>query len=176
MTANRSLAILIGLISLAGCAAMPSPDSGTAALRAFIPEQALVGHFTGHGVITPIIGADSSFDVSINGSWDGSVLTLVEDFKYSSGIAEQKTWRLTKTPAGDYSGTREDVIGQAHAYLEGATMRLDYLLAIDTPLGSTARFQDVLYWENGQVIRNKATMSKFGLRLALLSLQLVPSP
>ena len=151
---------------------MPSPGSRAGAPKAFVLEEALVGHTTGHGVITPIIGAASTFDVSINGSWDGMVLTLIEDFRYPSGTTERKIWRLTKRPAGDYVGTREDVIGQAHAYRDGTTLRLDYTVALDTPLGKTARFQDVLYWENEHTIRNKATASKIGLRLARINLQL----
>lgn len=163
---------MTGLLALVGCASMPSMDGHTVPDKPFLPEDALVGSMTGHGVITPIIGADSTFDVSIDGRWDGKVLTLVEDFNYPSGTRERKTWHLTKTPAGDYVGTREDVVGQARAYLDGATLRLDYTVALDTPLGKTARFQDVLYWEDGH-IRNKATASKLGLRLARVNLELV---
>jgi hypothetical protein len=168
-------ALLIVTLLLGGCATMPSADSSAGTRKPFILEEALAGHTTGHAVITPVIGAATMFDVSINGTWDGQVLTLVEDFKYPSGTTERKTWRLTKTPAGDYVGTREDVIGQARAYRDGTTLRLDYRVALDTPLGKTAHFQDVLYWENAQTIRNKATVSKYGLRLARVNLQITRS-
>lgn len=152
---------------------MPLPSSLPAAPTRFVVEEALAGHTSGHGTITPIVGDKSEFDVSINGTWNGKVLILVEDFKYPSGATERKTWRLVKTGPDAYVGTREDVIGQARAYRDGATLRLDYTVMLDTPLGKTAaRFQDVLYWEDEKTIRNMATVSKIGLRLARVNLQL----
>lgn len=168
----RGPALAVALF-LGACAGMPVPQAGFVPPRAFVLEDALSGHLTGQGVITPIIGASTSFDVTIAGTWDGKVLTLVEDFKYPSGTTERKTWHLTKSAAGDYVGTREDVIGQAHAFVDGPTVRLDYRVKLDTPLGRTARFQDVLYWEDDRTIRNVATVSKLGLRLARVSLRLV---
>ena len=136
--------VLAGALFLAGCAGIPTPQAGLVSPRPFVLEDALYGHLMGQGVITPIIGASTSFDVTIAGTWDGKVLTLVEDFQYPSGTAERNTWHLTKSAAGDYVGTREDVIGQAHAFVDGPTVRLDYRVKLDTPLGRTARFQDVL--------------------------------
>lgn len=166
-------AVLAGALLLQACASLPVIEPGGASPKPFLPEEALVGRLTGHGVITPIVGSSSDFDVTILGSWDGKVLTLAETFQYPSGTTEKKTWRLTKSASGDYVGTREDVIGTAHAYLDGTSMRLDYRVKLDTPLGRTARFQDILYWENEQTIRNAATVSKAGFRLARVSLRMV---
>ena len=39
-------------------------------------------------------------------------LTLGEDFVYSDGEQDRKTWRFTRTAEGRYPGMREDVIGR----------------------------------------------------------------
>lgn len=171
---NRAkLAVLVAILALGGCATAPGPENPAPLPKPFILEEALAGRTSGHGVITPIVGGETEFDVSINGAWDGKTLTLIEDFQYPAGNQERKTWRLTKTASGDYFGTREDVVGQAHGFYDGSAFRLDYEMLIDTPLGKmTSRFRDILYWENDKAIRNNAIVSKIGLRLARLRLQL----
>ncbi len=165
---------LLGILQLAGCAAAPLPMTAPPAQdRPFVLEEALSGRLTGHGVVTPILGDSSTFGVVLTGQWDGAVLTLVEDFHYPSGKSERKTWRLVRTGPGTYSGTREDVIGQARAWQDGSALRLDYQVLLETPLGHIqTRFQDVLYWQDDHVIHNSATASKLGLRLARVSLDM----
>jgi hypothetical protein len=167
--------LLSGLfaIALAGCASPPAPPQAPAPLRSFVLEEALSGQLIGQGIVTPILGSASTFDVRIEGAWDGNVLTLVEDFRYPTGTQERKTWRLTRTAPGEYVGTREDVVGQARAWQDGASLRLEYSVLLDTPAGKLeTRFQDVLYWRDDRTIENNATVSKLGLRLARVELQL----
>src|SRR6478672_5092903 len=38
--------------------------------------------------------------VKMHGRWDGTTLTLLEDFVYSDGEKDRKTWRFTKTGEG----------------------------------------------------------------------------
>jgi hypothetical protein len=160
-------------IALAGCASSPAAPQAPAPPRSFVLEEALSGQLIGQGIVTPTLGSASAFDVSIAGVWDGNVLTLVEDFRYSTGTQERKTWRLTRTAPGEYIGTREDVIGQARTWQDGASLRLEYSVLLDTPAGKLeTRFQDVLYWRDDRTIENKATVSKLGLRIARVELQL----
>jgi uncharacterized protein YcfL len=172
MTLRISWLATLAAITLAGCASPPSAPQ-TPPPRSFIVEEALAGTLTGQGVVTPILGEATSFDVTIAGSWNGTVLTLVEDFSYPTGTRERKTWRLTRTAPGEYVGTREDVIGQARAWQDGTSLRLEYSVLLDTPAGKVqTHFQDVLYWRDDRSIENKATVSKWGLRLARVELQL----
>lgn len=61
-------------------------------------EGALKGRTIGDGVfVNSFTGSETKFSVVIDGAWDGKVLTLVENFTYSDGLQERKTWRLTKT-------------------------------------------------------------------------------
>lgn len=133
----------------------------------------LIGKFVGHGTITPVVGSESQFDVSIEGSKNGESITLVEDFRYPSGALERKTWHLTHLGDGRYTGTREDVVGLAQVWQDGLTVRLDYNVMLDTPLGKIAtRFQDVMFLNDGSSVHNLATASKLGIRLARVDLVL----
>jgi len=53
--------------------------------------------------------------IDIVPAWDGKVLSLDERLVYSDGEKDHKIWRLEKTGAGTYAGTREDgsVLGRA---------------------------------------------------------------
>jgi len=66
----------------------------------------------------------------MDGSWDGKVLTLIEDFEYTDGVKERKTWFFTELENGEFSGVREDVVGTARGYQDGKTFRLEYTMAI----------------------------------------------
>jgi len=93
---------------------LPVPEQTVAG--PFVIEEVLAGETVGRRRITTITGVDRSFTANLNGSWDGQVLTLVEDFVYDDGEVDQKTWRLTKLANGEYEGTREDVIGTARGF------------------------------------------------------------
>jgi hypothetical protein len=54
-------------------------------------------------------GSERGLTVQMKGTFDGKVLRLKEDFVYSDGEKDQKTWVFTKTGVGTWSGLREDV-------------------------------------------------------------------
>jgi hypothetical protein len=147
--------------SLAGCAFQPTFE-GVPPAQSLALEEALVGRIVADGALTTITGDETKFTVLIDGSWDGRVLTLVEDFAFADGTKDRKTWRLTKTGPGLYTGTREDVIGEATAYQDGAGVRLEYTINMDTPVGKMdLTFKDLLYLQPDGSVRNLAVVSKW---------------
>ena len=160
---------------LSGCAAMPEFPVPPPAKK-LVLEQALNGRTLGEGVfVNSFTGGATKFSVVIDGAWDGRVLTLVEDFTYSDGLQERKTWRLTKTADGVYSGVREDVIGTANVRQDGNGVRLDYFVTLSTGLGDIdVRFQDLLTLNADGSIANKAVVSKFGLRVGRVDITMRP--
>jgi hypothetical protein len=106
-------------------------------------------------------GTRRGLRVTMNGSWDGRTLTLVEDFVYSDGERDRKTWRFTKTGEGRYTGTREDVIGTATVQQDGDAVRLGYTARVKTGGGSTydLRFRDVLVKTGPRTVYNTADVS-----------------
>ncbi len=168
---RRATALLMTCAVLAGCASMPNiPEPPPS--KKLVLEQALTGRLLADGAfVNSLTGAETRLSVVIDGAWDGKVLTLVEDFTYDSGLKERKTWRLTKTSDGVYSGTREDVIGTADVRQDGDGVRLDYHVTLETGLGPLAvRFQDLLTLNADGSVANAAVVSKFGLRIGRVAL------
>jgi hypothetical protein len=154
-----------------------APDfSPPAPAQKLVLEEALVGRTLGDGMfVNSFTGGETKFSVVIDGAWDGKVLTLVEDFTYSDGLQERKTWRLTKTSDGVYSGVREDVIDTANVRQDGNGVRLDYYVTLSTGLGDIdVRFQDLLYLNPDGSIANRAVVSKFGQRVGRVDITMRP--
>lgn len=165
---GTSLALLL---FLGGCALRPSIPEGT--FDTFDLQTDLAGKTIGRGNFSAIDGTSRDFVAYIDGSWDGEVMTLVEDFDYADGVKERKTWKLTLLPNGEYSGIREDVIGTARGYQDGNAFRLEYMLAIPNDDGSPGRkvsFKDVLVKHKDGSIVNKANVGLWGLRVGRVSL------
>lgn len=160
---------------LAGCATAPDFPSAMPS-RPLVLEKSMVGRSVADGVfINSLTGGETRFKAEINGSWTNNVLTLVEDFTYTDGTKERKTWRLTKTGEGKYSGTREDVIGEAAVFQDGAAVRLDYEVTLTTGLGGIdVRFRDIMFLNEDGSISNTATVSKLGLRIGRVALTMQP--
>ncbi len=159
--------------SLAACATEPQ----AAAARMLVFEEFFPGRVQARGsFVNAFTGDVRGLSVVIDGSFDGRVVTLVEDFAYDDGERDSKTWRLTKTGERTYEGTREDVIGIARAYPDGNAMRLDYVVALKTERWGDihVRFRDVLALEADGTLVNRAVVSKWGLRLGRVELRMTP--
>jgi hypothetical protein len=169
------MALLLSGALLSGCAAMPAFSVPPPAKK-LVLEEALRGRTLGEGVfVNSFTGGETKFSVVIEGAWDGKVLTLVEDFTYSDGSQERKTWRLTKTADGVFQGVRDDVIDTADVRQDGNGVRLDYYVTLSTGLGDIdVRFQDLLYLNADGSIANKAVVSKFGLRVGRVEITMRP--
>jgi hypothetical protein len=105
-------------------------------------------------------GAERGLAVKMKGTFDGKVLRLKEDFVYSDGEKDQKTWVFTKTGVGTWSGLREDVREPAEI-----TTSADGAIAF----GYTARiggydlaFRDRLEQIDAKTVRNTALVYALG--------------
>jgi hypothetical protein len=130
------------------------------------PENALVledwfrGRTTARGsFFNAIDGSRRDLVVDLVGTWDKrtQTLTLVEDFFYSDGERDRKTWRFTKTGPGTYVGRREDVIGTARIFTDSAgKVRLQYKAMVG---GRTLAFDDTLALRTDGTVLNTASVS-----------------
>jgi hypothetical protein len=114
------------------------------------------------------------FTVAMQCRWDGDVGTLDEAFSWSDGSRSRRIWTLRALPGNRYSGTASDVIGEAQGQVAGNAFNWRYTLALEVD-GRTWQvdFDDWMYLIDERVMLNRATMSKFGVRLGevLLSFQ-----
>lgn len=163
------------LLLLTGCAFKPSVSDPIG--EPFVLERDLVGLTIATGSFSAIDGTHREFVVNINGTWDGKALTLVEDFEYSDGVKERKTWVFTKLPNGEFSGIREDLVGTARGFQDGEVFRLEYTMAIPDEQGNPGRelrFKDILYNRTDGVIRNDATVGLWGFKVATVNILIRP--
>lgn len=168
---TRLAAVAALFLAAPACATRP-PTPAAASERAFVLERDLVGRSIARGEFRAITGTRRGFTAELNGAWDGETLTLVEDFAYDDGERDRKTWRLRRTAPGRFVGTREDVVGEAIGFQDGAVFRLEYdvILPSENGRGRKVRFRDVLALRSDGDILNNATVGWFGLRVGAVSL------
>ena len=159
------------LAALTGCA-----SQNLAGYASEKPVLDLTQYFNGtvdaHGIFQDRSGQIvKRFTVVMECSWKGNEGVLDEAFTYSDGTTQRRIWRLTKHADGHYTGTADDVVGQAKGQTRGNAFRWTYTLALPVD-GKVYHvdFDDWMYLIDERVMLNRATMSKFGVRLGEITL------
>ncbi len=130
-------------------------------------EEFFKGKTYAYGKFSAINGNKREFRVDLNGKWNGKTLTLREDFFYTDGERDTKTWRFTKTGKNTYSGTREDVKGATTVKVRGNKATFSYVVDLDNgPKENLVRFNDTLILTKEGTLKNTAWVSKFGIGVA----------
>ena len=136
------------------------------------------GKLTAYGLFTDRSGAVvKRFTVLMVCSWTGNEGVLDESFSYSDGTTQKRIWRLTQLPDGRYTGRADDVVGEANGQTRGNAFHWNYTLSL--PVDGKVyevQFDDWMYLMTDTVMLNKATMSKFGLRLGEVTLAFTKQP
>ena len=169
--------LAIGLIAfgLFGCS---SPSVNQYAQET--PKLDLSEYFNGtidaYGIFTDRSGeVKKRFTVLLVAKW--SVVNgkktgiLDESFEYSDGTKQKRIWTLVETAPGKYTGTADDVIGEAIGESAGNALNWSYTLAL--PVDKSiyhVQFDDWMYLVSTKVMINKAQMSKFGINLGDVTL------
>lgn len=135
-------------------------------------RQYFNGTLDAYGVFTDRSGkVVKRFTVVMQCSWQGDEGVLDEAFSYSDGTQQRRVWHLTRTAQGHYTGRADDVVGLATGQAGGNAFNWKYSLALPVE-GKVVevQFDDWMYLMNERVMLNKATMSKFGVRLGEVTL------
>jgi len=160
--------------TLSGCAG-PQISDYAAEKPVLDLRQYFNGTLDAYGVFTDRSGqVVKRFTVVMRCSWNGEDGVLDEDFVYSDGTTQKRIWRLKHLGNGRYSGTAGDVIGTAIGEARGNAFRWGYTMAL--PVDGKVyevQFDDWMYLMDERVMLNKATMSKFGIRLGEVTLSFV---
>lgn len=167
-------ALTLGAATLGGLSGCASQDIQQYAAEK--PVLDLSEYFNGkviaHGVFQDRSGqVVRRFVVDMQGTWNGNQGVLDEHFTYADGSQDRRVWRLTKHADGRYSGTADDVVGPASGQAVGNAFYWTYTLRLPVD-GKTydVRFDDWMYLIDERVMLNRATMSKFGVRLGEVTL------
>jgi hypothetical protein len=167
LSRRAALVGLVGAMALAGGCAGVDPATYAAEKPVLDLRRYFDGDVDAWGVFLDRSGKVARrFTVKMKCSWQGDVGTLDEDFTYSDGTLEKRVWTIRKLPGGRYTGTAGDVVGEAQGIASGNALNWRYTLALVVD-GRTwnVQFDDWMYQMDERVMLNRATMSKFGVRL-----------
>lgn len=162
--------ILAATLGLAACTGKPSFDDPTLSREKLNLEEFFDGELVAYGQFQDVFGTvRRSFEVTIDGTWDGEKLTLVEDFIYEDGSVEQRVWSLKKTGPDSWEGTAPGVIGVATG--QEQDNRFNWQYEIDLPIpaadGSVdtlrVTFDDWMWLLSEDRLLNRAYMKRYGI-------------
>ncbi|WP_312843100.1 DUF3833 domain-containing protein [Diaphorobacter nitroreducens] len=160
------LALLAGTAVLTGCAS-PQVTDYAQERRQLELDRYFNGRILAHGIFQQRGGeVVRRFTVVMDCHWEGHQGVLDEAFTYSDGSTQRRIWRLTKHADGRYTGTADDVVGEAQGQTAGNAFRWNYTLRL--PVDGKeyeVQFDDWMFLVDDRVMLNRATMSKFGVTL-----------
>ena len=142
------------------------------AKQQLLVEDYFVGKTWAWGIFEDRFGRlRREFTVEITGEWDGQTLVLDEQFYYSDGEEERRVWTIQRTGGNQYTGTADDVLGQAYGESVGNAVNWRYVLSL--PVGDkrwSVKMDDWMYLQPNDTLINRATMSKYGIKLGTVTL------
>jgi hypothetical protein len=132
----------------------------------------LEGRTIAWGIVEDRFGAlRRRFNVEMNGSWEGGRFLLDEQFIYDTGERESRRWTITSMDDGRFSATCDDCIGHAEGECLEESIRMSYRFRLQVRDRTIAvRFSDRLYRMGDDIAINRATISKWGVKLGELSI------
>jgi hypothetical protein len=167
----RALALVAAIAALVGCSSQQINDYANE-----VPVLELRDFFNGtldaYGVFTDRSSkVIRRFSVLMKCSWQGDEGLLDEDFNYADGTRQKRIWHLQRLADGRYIGRAADVVGDATGQQRGNAFNWQYTMAL--PVDGKVyevQFDDWMYLINDRVMLNRASMSKFGVRLGEVTL------
>ena len=170
-----SLIILLFLItSCSNNSAMKPEDFKNKEPRLII-EEYLSGNVKALGVLQNRSGkVTRQFSADLNGTWDGKQLILKEKFNWDDGEVQDREWTINKIDEHNYEGIAGDVVGKAKGYSYGSAFKFEYGLLVPVK-GKEIKitFDDWIFKQDDRVAINRATMTKFGFKVAELTVVFV---
>ena len=136
-----------------------------------IIEEYLSGNVKAWGILQNRSGkVTRQFSADLNGKWDGKQLILDEKFFWNDGEVQTRQWKIDKIDEHNYEGIAGDVVGTAKGYSYGPAFKFEYVLLVPVK-GREMKitFDDWIFMQNEKVAINRAKMTKFGIRVADLT-------
>ena len=140
-----------------------------------IIEEYLSGNVKAWGILQNRSGkVTRQFSADLNGKWDGKQFILDEKFIWNDGEIQTRQWTINKIDEHHYEGTAGDVIGKAKGYSYGPAFKFEYVLLVPVK-GRNIKitFDDWIFMQDERVAINRATMTKFGIKVAELTVMFV---
>ena len=162
--------LIILLVLLTSCSDMKPEDYINTEPKIKI-EEYFLGDVKAWGIFQNRFGkVERQFTAKMEGSFDGEILTLEEDFSGNDGEKQKRKWKIKKVGEDKYEGTAPDVIGIAKGVSYGSAFKFEYQLLIpfkDKKI--KVRFDDWIFKQDDKVAINRAIVSKFGFKVGELT-------
>ena len=110
------------------------------------------------------------FKADMRGKFQNGILILEEDFYWTDGEKQKRTWKIEKLDENSYKGTAPDVVGNARGFQYGSAFKFEYDLLI--PFKSKnikVSFDDWIFKQDDKVAINRAMLTKFGFKVGELT-------
>ena len=173
----KPILLIIALFLITSCSnnSTMKPEDFKGKEPRLIIEEYLSGDVKAWGVLQNRSGkVTRQFSADLNGKWDGNQLILDEKFNWDDGEIQTRQWQITKIDENKYEGTAGDVVGKAKGYSYGPAFKFEYVLLVPVK-GKEMKitFDDWIFKQDDRVAINRATMTKFGIRVAELTVVFV---
>ena len=171
----KKIFIILFTIFLTGCAKDMKPTDFKDQKPRLVIEKYLSGNVKAWGVLQNRSGkVTRQFKADLNGKWNGNTLILDEIFNWNDGEKQTRKWTIKKIDEHNYEGTASDVVGKAIGYSYGPAFKFEYVLLVPIK-GKNIKitFDDWIFMQDERVAINRATMTKFGIKVAELTVMFV---
>ncbi len=167
----RIIILFFLTILLNGCANSMKPSDFKNQKPRLIIEDFLSGEVKAWGVLQSRSGkVIRQFSADLKGNWNGKQLVLDEKFNWSDGEVQNRQWKIDKLDEHNYEGRASDVVGTAKGYSYGPAFKFEYVLLVPVK-GKEMKitFDDWIFKQDDNIAINRATMKKFGFKVAELT-------
>ena len=173
----KFILLIVGLLFITSCSGKQSmkPEDFKDKQPRLIIEDYMSGNVKAWGILQNRSGkVTRQFSADLNGKWDGEQLILDEKFNWTDGEVQTRQWKIKKIDNHNYEGTAGDVVGVAKGYSYGPAFKFEYVLLVPVK-GREIKitFDDWIFMQDEKVAINRAKMTKFGIKVAELTVMFV---
>lgn len=111
-----------------------------------------------------------TFTVKMEGSWLKNEGSIKEEFIFSDGKTDKRTWEIKFSDDHNFTAKAHDIVGIAKGQQYGNSMRMDYVLRIKVD-GKEYDISliDWIYLVDDKIAINVSKMTKFGFHVGTLT-------
>ena len=138
----------------------------------FTLEEYFLGRTEAWGLFHDRFGnLKRTFKVDIQGTLSEDILTLDEKFVYDDGELDQRIWKIRILGNKKYTGTADDVVGEASGESEGNALNWKYKLNLKVK-DSTIQvdFDDWMFLQDRNILMNRAEVKKWGFTVGVVTI------
>lgn len=112
-----------------------------------------------------------SFTVKMTGTWQGNEGKLNENFIFSDGKTDQRTWEIKFSDDNNFTAKAHDTVGIATGQQYGNAFKMSYVLKIDVEGKKyDIKIVDWIYLVDEKNAINVSKMTKFGFNVGTLTI------